>query len=258
MLVCLIGAISTFELTKTLESAKKFFDISIRSDSKNQLQDSNKNNSTSNSNSNNANANSNKSSTNSSGNSNKTNTNSSGNSNSTNITNNTVPTIPTPTNDNYTTVRYLAWAIRSTQTGIYRGLYKSSNYTANEKCMDRVSVDNMYYMMRSYFNSSLINYGIFQSIRDLTYLFIQNCEFDDILYDIAVFCNTHDCSFEKIGSNMMGTFMQISAAATEQANLLQGPLPNMKSQIEVHNFYSNFALNFGKELRYALDFQYKP
>ncbi|CDW78571.1 UNKNOWN [Stylonychia lemnae] len=154
--------------------------------------------------------------------------------------------------------RYIGWAVKNIQIGVYRGLYKSSSYMANAKCMDRDSIDNMYFLYMSYLNNTLFNYTVFQSARDLLYYFIQHCEFDDMLNDISVFCSKNDCSIIQMSQNLMSNVIGLSTAIAEQAALIQGgQLPLITDEKAVSNFYQPIGNNLGKEIRFALNFVFR-
>ena len=138
--------------------------------------------------------------------------------------------------------------------GYYRGMYRRSNYTVNKECLNDKAVNDALIIFNATKNATFSAETVLIPMVDIWFMYIQYCEFDDALYDYAVWCETNDCSAKYMGSTLLKKVFQVTTVANDLAALMQGTKPLKTDYVAVEKYYESIGDSAGKLLRYATDF----
>ncbi len=94
-------------------------------------------------------------------------------------------------------------------------------------------------------------------INEVVFLFARHCHFDDAFYDLFVWCDEHDCSFEYIGQALLKKVFQVTTVGNDLVQLIKGNHPERSDYVETEEYWAKISVAFGKLLRWSLDFDPK-
>jgi hypothetical protein len=135
-------------------------------------------------------------------------------------------------------------------------LYKRTNYKINEACLGDDMVDSTHNLVVQYQEGTFDLADDWAEVSSLSLYFTKYCEYDEILYDLSVWCTTYDCTFQYMGQNLLKKVFQVTTVANHMAEVLMGDYPESTDFDAVEEYWANIGEDVGKLLRYATDFDY--
>ena len=142
--------------------------------------------------------------------------------------------------------------------GFHRGMYLQIDYDLPEKCLPKDTNLKLYWLM-TYIRD--FAFGEVFNVMGLLYTLYYNvdfeCEIENYLYDLSMFCFDHDCSTDKLMKNWMNKVFQVTAAINALGAVYYDEAPSEESHVLWFDFYSQVGQNIGKLGRYMLDFDPK-
>lgn len=162
--------------------------------------------------------------------------------------------VPTPDSPKVVQFKTQAATMRGLIDGYYRGMYKQANYTVKDECLGPKTITDLTLIDTAYNSGNFSVPMAAIQIQEIVYLFIKNCEFDDAIYDLFLWSEGHDMSFNFMFQTLLKKVFQVTTVANDIAALFSGPRPAPTDYVEISKFWEQIGNAFGKLLRYATDF----
>lgn len=139
--------------------------------------------------------------------------------------------------------------------GWTRGFYKNYSYEIPEKCLDKYTTMQIYFIDVFFKDFDFLeSWKIFQLMYNIYYTWDFHCDVEDHLYDLANFCFDHNCEPEQLLQNEMGKVFQVTGALNALAALYYEEQPDIDQHLAWFDQYNEVGLNVGKLFRYTLAF----
>ena len=69
------------------------------------------------------------------------------------------------------------------------------------------------------------------------FMWTQYCTFDDATYDLIVWCESNDCTWQNLFQNLLKTVFQVMTAANDLAAIAQQTKPNSQDYTGIEQYY---------------------
>ena len=145
-------------------------------------------------------------------------------------------------------------AMRGLIDGYYEGMYRRPKYAVKKECLDDKAVKDVLVIQNATTQKGFSAETIIVPMADLWFMYIQYCEFDDALYDYAVWCDTNDCTAKYMGQALLKKVFQVTTVANELAAQIAEEKPLETDYKAIESYFLKMGSAVGKLLRYATDF----
>jgi hypothetical protein len=158
-------------------------------------------------------------------------------------------------------VAYISAAARGLIGGYVEGMYKNKNYVPQAKCFDAETQGYIVDFATIWTpKASDTTWGTaIVSLQKAMLMISDWCDFDESIYGYLTFCydsETDQCSVTYMIGAVMKKIFQLTQVGTDLVQAISdGGFPTKKDTADVITaFFRRIAVNGGKVLRYATDF----
>ena len=152
------------------------------------------------------------------------------------------------------TYKYNNAVMRAMIQGYYQGMYKNTNYKVNDQCLGDQAVSDLVTLDTAYSTNTFNLTNVAGPVQSLIYYFIKYCEFDDAIFDLFRWCNSHECSMNSFLQTLLKKVFQVTTVANDLATLLAEKKPEQTDFAGVTKYFTPVGSAVGKILRYGTDF----
>ena len=149
--------------------------------------------------------------------------------------------------------------VRGFLQGYHRGMYKDFDYMIPEKCLNKESTMQVYYIEKIVKGFELEELPTISNLAYNVYFNVDfECEIEKYLYDMSCFCFDHDCSMETLIQNELSKVLQVTGVLNSIAAVMYGDdQPDESDHVQMFEVYSQIGANVGKLIRYTFAFDPK-
>ena len=112
-------------------------------------------------------------------------------------------------------------------------------------------------LYQAYMSGAIINiFQTFSTVYQLNFMVQNNCNIEQIFYDLSSYCMTADCSMQHIISSLTTKFFQITGSINSIAEQIAATQPDITNTQANFNMYATMGQSVGKIVRITMDFKW--